>query len=150
MPAVVQDADNREGEMQSRRRRHGVVFVAILAAGLAWSSAVFSSEQVRGVITARGDDGTLALRADDASNVVVVVADFTKVKRVDGFRELKTTAADLIPGLRIRVKGDRQSADRLVASDISFTRTDLKIALAIHGGVDAIERRSVANSQRIQ
>jgi OmpA-OmpF porin, OOP family len=104
---------------------------------------------VRGVITARGNDSTVAIRADDASNLIVVLTDATTIKRTDGFRELTTSASDLIPGLRVHLEGERQGGNRFVAERIRYTRDDLKIAFAIRGGVDATDRRSLENQQRI-
>ena len=136
--------------MQSRRTRQGVILASIFAAGLGWSTGALAAEHVRGVISARGPDSTVAIRADDASSLIVVLTDLTKIKRTDGFRELRMSASDLIPGLLVHLEGERQGENRFIAESIRFSRDDLKVAMAIRGGIDVTDRRSLQNQLRIQ
>ena len=53
------------------------------------------------------------MRTDDATNVTIVLRDYTKVRRVDGMREHKVSSAELIPGLRVRASGYYEAANRL-------------------------------------
>jgi|RhiMetdeSRZDD1v2_1073273.scaffolds.fasta_scaffold403397_2 OmpA-OmpF porin, OOP family len=135
--------------MRFKRLREGVILSTLLVAGLAWSSNATADDHVRGVIEARSSDGTLTVRSDDASNVTLVLRDFTKVRRVDGMRQLKVSSSSLIPGLRIEVSGALEGANRIVAERVTFSRSDMKMALAIRGGVDPTDLRSLDNQKRI-
>src|SRR5262249_47773402 len=89
--------------MQTRSMRSCVVLASALVVGLAWTSIAKADdhEHVRGVINARGDNGTVSVRVDDGSDVVVAIKDFTRVLQRDGAREKKVTSSSLVPGLRI-------------------------------------------------
>ena len=136
--------------MQQRRRRQCVVLASVLVAGLAVSPRAFGDEDVRGVITGRGNGGTLIVRSDDSSMLTVVLSDMTRITRTDGARLEKAEATTLIPGLRVRLEGAFEGANRFIAQRVDFTRADLKMALAIYGGVEATDRRSLENQQRIE
>jgi len=136
--------------MQSRRMRSWAVGAAILVAGLAGSSRAYADERVRGVIEARGDDGTVTLRLDDSSTLTVVVKDNTKVRRADGLRQIRVSSSSLIPGLRIRADGEYEGSGQFVAERVVFTRSDLKMARAISGGIDPTDRRSLENQKKIE
>jgi outer membrane protein OmpA-like peptidoglycan-associated protein len=129
--------------------QRSVVFAAVFAGALGWSSAVFADDHLRGVVMGRNDDGTIAVRLDDASNVTVVLSDITKVKRTDGMREMRVSSAELIPGLRIRGEGSFEAGNRFIADHLQFTRADYKTALAIQSGIGATDKRSVENQQRL-
>ena len=75
--------------MRSPNKRRRVTLAVLLVAGFGLSTpaAYADDDDLRGVITARGKDGTVMVRADDSSNVVVVLDDETKVTRTDGLRE---------------------------------------------------------------
>ena len=135
--------------MHFRRMRRGVVLSSVLVAGLAWSPCASADDHVKGVIQSRGNDGTVTMKTDDATNLVVVIKDFTKVRRVDGIRQLKVTSATLIPGLRVEASGDYAGATRFLAQRVTFSRSDQKMALAIRGGVDPTDVRSLENQKRI-
>jgi outer membrane protein OmpA-like peptidoglycan-associated protein len=108
------------------------------------------AEDLHGVISEHAADGTLIVLADDSSQVIVVVADSTRVKRVDGLRSRKVTAAALIPGLRIEVDGTHADGNRLVAERVTFRKSDMKTAQAIQGGIGPTDQRVAANQQRIE
>jgi OOP family OmpA-OmpF porin len=135
--------------MQSRFGRRWMCVAAALGAFLTSSIGVFAEERVRGVITGRGDDGTVAVRTDDSSSLVVVLTDVTTIRRTDGLRELRMTTAELMSGLRVQLEGAYQGTNRFVAQTITFSRADLKMALAIRGALDMTDRRSIDNRQRI-
>ena len=134
--------------MQRRRIRQCVVVASIFIAALAVSPRAFGDDHLRGVITARGNDGTVIVRADDSSVVTVVLNETTKIRRTDGMRQLKVDAASLIPGLRVKIEGTLDG-DRFTAGELTFTRSDLKTALAILAGIDPTDRRSIDNQQRL-
>ena len=135
--------------MQLRRLQHGVILSSVLVTGLAWAPHATADEHVRGVISGRAADGTLTMRADDSANLTVIVSDVTKLRRVDGIRQIKVTSESLISGLRIQAFGAYEGANHFVAQRITFTRADMKMALAIKGGVDPTDARSLDNQKRI-
>jgi len=135
--------------MQRRRIRQCMVVAAALVATLAVSPRAFGEDQMRAVITARGNDGTVTVQADDLSTVTVVLSETTKIRRTDGLRQVQADAASLIPGLRVRLQGTLETASRFIAQRVTFSRDDLKTARAIQGGVDPTDRRSLDNQQRL-
>jgi len=64
-----------------------------------------------------------------------VLSENTTVRQTSGMRMIKVDVASLIPGLRVDVEGTYQSAARLLADRITFTREDLKIARNIQAGL---------------
>jgi OOP family OmpA-OmpF porin len=139
----------QEDEMRSRSNRQRTILGVLLAVCLGMSTAAYADDDIRGVITARGHDGTLMVRTDDSSSVIVVLDDTTRVRRTDGLREMKISSASLIPGLRVQIEGIFLAANRFAAHDVKFSRSDLKTALAIKGGVDPTDARSLENQKRI-
>jgi OmpA-OmpF porin, OOP family len=136
--------------MQGRRTHQYLVIASIFVAGLVVSPWAFADQDIRGVITGHGNDGSLIVRADDSSTLTVVLGETTKIRRADGMRRTEAEASTLIPGLRIKVKGLDQGGNRFLAEDVTFTRDDLKMALAIYGGLETTDTRSVENRQRIE
>jgi outer membrane protein OmpA-like peptidoglycan-associated protein len=131
-----------------RSARQQVILASVFVAGLGMSSVAFA-EDFHGVIFEHGSDGTLTVQADDSSNVVVVMADNTKVRRLDGVRSSKTSAASLVPGLRIEVHGKYSDDRRFAADRVTFRKSDMKIARAIQGGLGPTDQRVAANEQNI-
>jgi outer membrane protein OmpA-like peptidoglycan-associated protein len=134
--------------MQTVRTRQRLILASVLVAGLGVPSTLFADEHVRGVITAK-ESGTLLLQTDDAP-MIVVLEDYTKVRRTDGMRQTRVNSSSLIAGLRIRAEGRYETPSRFVAEKVSFSRTDLKTALAIQGGAAQIDQRSRTNQQNIE
>jgi outer membrane protein OmpA-like peptidoglycan-associated protein len=137
--------------MRSPNKRLRVLLAVLLVAGFGLSTpkAYADDDDLRGVITARVKDGTVTVRADDSSIVVVVLDDETKVKRTDGLSDLSLSWAALIPGLRVEVEGVYLTANRFAAERVSFSRADMKMAFAIYGGIDSIDQRSLDNQRRV-
>jgi outer membrane protein OmpA-like peptidoglycan-associated protein len=127
-----------------------VALASVLVAGMAWSSRAAADDHIRGVIESRGADGSLTVLTDDSSTIVVVLSDATKVRRTDGMRQIKVSSASLIPGLRIHAEGEYDGTSRFGAHSIDFSRSDLKIAKDIQGGIDVTDRRSLENQKRIE
>jgi OmpA-OmpF porin, OOP family len=135
--------------MKLRRSGSAVILASVLVGGLAWAPSAAADEHVKGVIQALGNDGTVTMRTDDATDVTIVLYDYTKVRRLDGMRQLKVTSAVLMPGLRIRASGYYEAADRFAAERVTYTRSDMKMAAAIRGGVEPTDLRSLDNQRRI-
>jgi outer membrane protein OmpA-like peptidoglycan-associated protein len=137
--------------MLQKRIRQGVALASIvIVLSFVQSPHVIADDHhVRGTITKRSADGTIVVRTDTSSNLEVVLSDSAKVRRTDGLRQESVSSASLIPGLRIRLSGWYEEPARFVAERVTFSRADLKIALAIKGGVDPTDQRSLENQRRI-
>jgi OOP family OmpA-OmpF porin len=135
--------------MRSQGKWHRAMLAMVFACGLGMPTAASADDDLRGVITARGHDGTLMVRTDEMSSVIVVMDDATNIRRTDGLRELKMSSASLIPGLRVRIEGTFLDVDRFAARRVKFSRSDLKVAHAIRGGVAPTDQRSLDNRRRI-
>ncbi|HUK34388.1 MAG TPA: OmpA family protein [Vicinamibacterales bacterium] len=120
-----------------------MLVVAALGASSAWAA-----ESIRGVITGRGDSGTVIVQTDSA-RVTVAMSDTTRINRIDGIRPVLVSSADLVPGLRIKASGEFESPDRFTATKITFSREDFKIAAAIQAGVMPTDQRSLVNERAI-
>ena len=129
--------------------RHTILAGALCCA-LAWSTHAAADDHVRGIITGRGDGGTLIVQQFDGQKVIISLADTAKVDRVDGIRKIKVSAGDLIPGLRIKAGGKFETPDRFVAQSLSFSKQDFRTAAAIQGGVTPTDQRSLKNERDIQ
>jgi len=125
------------------------VMLASLVVVLGCSSLAFAADEIKGVITGRGDAGTVIVQTDSA-RVTVVVDDATKVNRIDGIRPVMVSSSDLIPGLRIKAHGDYETPDKFVAKRVTFTKADFRTASAVQGGVIPTDQRSLANQAMIQ
>ncbi|RYD50343.1 MAG: OmpA family protein [Sphingomonadales bacterium] len=96
--------------------------------------------EVKGVITARNGD-RIKVRTPDGGSVIIAVNDTTKIRAGGGlFSSRSKLATDsLLNGLPITAK-TMQAADGsggdLLASQISFKKTDLKMANMIRNGTD--------------
>jgi outer membrane protein OmpA-like peptidoglycan-associated protein len=138
--------------MERSRMRQRVVSALVFVAGLGLSTAAFA-EHFHGVVSGRAADGTLIVQSDDSSDINVVIADSTKIRQADGMRSKKTTAASLIPGLRVDVNGRRHNTDRIIAERVTFKKSDMKIARAIQSGLAGAkltaDEQNIAIGERI-
>ena len=135
--------------MELRRVRLAVIVLVALAGGIVSSTNAIADDHVKGVITGRGADGSVTMRTNDAAAVLLVMNDATKIRRVDGIRQIKETGASLIPGLRVELSGYWQGTNRFLVERVEFTRSDMKMALAIKGGVNPTDIRSIDNQRRL-
>ena len=91
--------------------------------------------EIKGIISARTGN-KIKVTAADGSSTVIAISDATQIKAGGGLfggGKGKFTAASLLNGLPVTVK-TWQSADGLVASQISFKNNDLKTATMIRNG----------------
>jgi outer membrane protein OmpA-like peptidoglycan-associated protein len=135
--------------MQASRAQHVAILTFLLIIGLG-ASRTFADEHLYGVVTGRGADGSLLVRGDDSTNMVVVMSESTKVRQANGLRTRRVDVPSLIPGLRVDVEGKTESATRFIAESVKFTRSDLKMALAIRGGVNPTDLAVEANRALIE
>src|SRR5258705_7790213 len=122
--------------MQSGRTRYRVVLGPLLAAVLAWSwaASALADDHIRGVITGLGAGGTVFVQTD-AATLLVALGDATDIHRLDGIRPVRASAAELIPGLRVRVDGENATGQKFIAERVTFTKEDFRTAAAIQSGL---------------
>jgi outer membrane protein OmpA-like peptidoglycan-associated protein len=118
---------------------------------IAWVSAYGGDEiKVNGFITGRTGD-TMTLRTADGTNKTVALTDDTKVQQPKGLglRKKQVSWTELIPGLRVEVKGNTNEQGQLVASVITFNKQDLQTASMIQAGLAPTQQQVQANQQDI-
>jgi OmpA-OmpF porin, OOP family len=132
-------------------KRLGIVLTGctILMATCALSAG--DKQEVKGMITGRTGE-TLTLKTAEGTDVVVVLNDDTKVQQPKGLgiRKKDMSAAVLIPGLRISVKGASDAGNRFLAETITFSADDLQTAQQIEAGLVPTQQAVAANQQGIE
>ena len=90
--------------------------------------------EIKGVITARSGD-MLQVTATDGTATVIAINDATRIRAGGGLfaARNRATAADLLNGLPVTVR-TVQAEIGLLASQVSFRASDLKIATMIRNG----------------
>jgi outer membrane protein OmpA-like peptidoglycan-associated protein len=116
-------------------------------AGVAWSSAAFADEHIRGVITGRSAASVTV--QTDTGKLTVALSDTTSVHRIDGMRPVRVSSADLIPGLRIKAGGTFDTPSAFSAQKITFSKADFRTASLIQGGVTPTDERSLTNERNV-
>ncbi len=84
--------------------------------------------------------------------VHVVVTPYTKVEEPRGpfkIRKTQRPVSDLLPGLKIKVKGIGSAATQVMAESIRFSNKDLETAHALKAGVIPLQIQVAANTQQI-
>jgi outer membrane protein OmpA-like peptidoglycan-associated protein len=115
--------------------------------GVAWSSAAFADEHIRGVITGRSAAAVVV--QTDTGKLTVALSDTTSVHRIDGIRPVRVSSADLIPGLRIKAAGTFDTPSGFSATKVTFSKADFRTASLIQGGVTPTDERSLVNERNI-
>jgi outer membrane protein OmpA-like peptidoglycan-associated protein len=106
---------------------------------------------VSGVITNRGNPGTVLVQvAGSPTPVTVVVNDATKVRRSGMLKSEKLNADVLQPGLRIKADGTYENPNIFIARRISLSKEDLRTARAIEGALSPIDAQMAVNEQRLK
>ena len=121
------------------------IALALLATGALMAGAPRASadDKVVCMITARSD-ATLTVTTDADTELLVVLQDKTEIKRGTN----KASSAELIPGLRIKVKGALDAQQRLIADDISFSSQDYRTAMQIQRGTETMLALHAAQIQK--
>ena len=133
------------------KTRRLIVASVVVACCMAWVSAYGGDEtKVKGLITERTSDN-MTVRASDGTNMPVVLTDDTKVQRPKGLgiRKEQMSWTDLIPGLRVEVKGTTNAQGQLVAKQVQFSKDDLKTANMIQAGLTPTQAQVGHNQQAI-
>jgi OmpA-OmpF porin, OOP family len=133
-------------------KTHRLILALVVAACvIAWASAYGGDEtKVKGFITSRTGD-SMTLRTPDGTNTTVALTDDTKVQHPKGLglRKQQVSWTELIPGLRVEVKGTANEQGQLVASTITFNKQDLQTASMIQAGLAPTQQNVQENQQAI-
>jgi outer membrane protein OmpA-like peptidoglycan-associated protein len=108
------------------------------------------SVKVEGFIKARNGE-TMTLQSD-APGLIVVLTDTTRVGQVQGVlkaRRKQMSMAALVPGLAVKVEGDYNTDNQLVARSVSFKGNDLAQALAIQAGMHESKLKIQQNEEEL-
>lgn len=125
-----------------------LALAALMAAAvLATAPAARAADDtdVKGFITLRTDTG-FAIQTEKDAPVLVTLGESTRIFHPDGS---KMPAADLIPGLRVKVSGVYDGG-RLIAREIKFTQEDYRAALGVKSALTATQQQVAENTADIQ
>jgi outer membrane protein OmpA-like peptidoglycan-associated protein len=107
------------------------------------ATAGAQTTKVEGFITGRSGS-SMTLQTSDSPKLVVILNDSTKVAQVQGMlkaRRKQMSMAALIPGLKVKVEGNYDAQNQLVATSITFKGNDLEDAQATQAGVQPAQEQ---------
>ena len=106
--------------------------------------------QIKGLVTGRTSDN-MTVKSADGTVHTVVLTDETKVEMPKGLglRHTKVAWTELIPGLKVTVKGNENDQGQLVADKVGFSKQDLQTASMIQAGLAPTKRQVQTNQQNI-
>ncbi len=136
---------------QTYRAALAALVVIVLAS---ISTAAFAGDKVKveGIIKGRSGPQVI-LQTSDQPKLVVLLTDSTQVQQVQGAlkaRRKDMSMAALIPGLAIKVEGNYNEKNQLVATNILFKGDDLEQAQAIQAGVHETQQQAAANESELK
>jgi outer membrane protein OmpA-like peptidoglycan-associated protein len=104
---------------------------------------------LKGLITGRTGE-TMKVQTQDSDEVTVLLTDDTKTQAPKGvFRHKQMSMAELIPGLRVKIKGIKRANGQFEARTVEFNSEDLKTANAINAGLLPTQKAVIGNQQAI-
>ena len=116
------------------------------------STIVSAQTELEGVIKGRSG-AQIFLQTADSPKVIVLLTDSTDVGQFEGMLKARTkrmSMAALIPGLPIKVKGNYDSANQLIATTIRFKGNDFQQAQAIQAGLAETKRQAQTNTAELE
>ena len=139
-------------EVQLRKTAFLAVLTVIILAS--FSTVAFADDKVKveGIIKGRAGN-TMTLQTSDSPKLVVVLTDQTQVAQVQGAlkaRRKQMSMAALIPGLAVKVEGNYNDKNQLVATSVLFKGDDLEQAQAIQAGVHETQQQANANEAELK
>ena len=126
------------------------IFVLLLAE-LAFGVTPGQKIDTEGWIISRQEQ-SLTVRTLEKGDITVLLTAYTKVQEPRGLFKIRKTQraiADLLPGLRIKVKGVGDTRSHVIAESIRFSGDDLRTARAIGSGVTTLQNQVADNTQQI-
>jgi OmpA-OmpF porin, OOP family len=126
-----------------------IALLCMVCVGLAYGASDGKKVKITGLITGRDGEDLTVKTLKGSTNVVVVLADDTKVQTPKGvFRHEEQALTALIPGLKIQVEGTGTET-RVVAKTINLTQGDLLLAETIQAGLDPTKQQQATNTSNI-
>lgn len=126
-----------------------IALLCMVCVGLAYGASDGKKIKINGLITGRDGEDLTVKTLKGSSNVVVVLADDTKVQSPVGvFRHTEQAVTALIPGLKIQVEGTGTEA-RVVAKTITLQKADLVLAETIQAGLNPTQQQQAINMSNI-
>jgi len=126
---------------------------ALLFVFVAMASTVVSAQtKLEGVIKGR-NGAQIILQTVDSPKIIVLLTDRTDVGQYEGALKARTkhmSMAALVPGLPIKVEGDYNSENQLVAKTIRFKGNDLEQAQAIQAGLAETKKQAQMNKEELE
>jgi len=120
---------------------------------VALCSAIVSAQtKLEGVIKGR-NGAQIILQTADSPKVIVLLTDGTDVGQFEGALKARTkrmSMAALVPGLPIKVEGDYNTDNQLVATKIRFKGNDLEQARAIQAGLAETQKQAQKNKEELE
>jgi len=134
--------------------RNRILFtvITVLAVGTLFSAASMAQVKAEGLIKGRSGDEIL-LKTADSPNLVVLLTDDTSVGQMQGVliaRHKEMSMAALIPGLKIKVEGNYNDQQQLVATKVRFTGKDLEQAERVQAGMHETKLQAQKNEAELQ
>lgn len=123
--------------------------------GLALLSTTVAAQNIRkfeGLIKARNGE-TMTLQTPDSRELVVVLTDETQVSQEQGLfkaRRKEMSMAALIPGLKVKLEGEYETQNRVVAKSVSFRGDDLEQAQSIQAGMHEVRMQAEENKAELE
>jgi len=137
----------------SRKVELTVCVVALLCclAGSAFSVTTGQKVEFEGWIVSRQGE-SLTVYTVEKGNINVLVTSYTKVQEPRGLFKIRKTQrplSNLLPGLRIKVRGIGDTQSQVLAESIRFSGDDLRTAYAFKAGLIPLQNQVGANTQQI-
>ncbi len=131
-------------------KQRKAVQLAFLVALIVLSTVTAAQTKIEGFISQKSGS-TITLQMPDATMVVVLMTDSTRVAQREGLVRKKTMSrAVLITGLQVTVEGTQNEMSELVASSITYSKDDLEKARAIQAGVATTKAQSTQNEAELE
>jgi outer membrane protein OmpA-like peptidoglycan-associated protein len=126
-----------------------IALLCLVCVGSAIGASDGKKVKINGLITGRDGENLTVKTLKGSTNVVVVLADDTKIQTPKGvFRHQEQAVTALIPGLKIQVEGTGTET-RVVAKTINLTQGDLLLAETIQAGLDPTKQQQATNTSNI-
>jgi OmpA-OmpF porin, OOP family len=129
-----------------------VAIALIVAVSFITTSAAAEVVKVEGLIKSRSGE-QIVLQTADNPNLVVLLTDYTECGQVQGVlkaRRKEMSMAALVPGLKIKVEGTKDSEGKLTAEKVSFKGDDLQQAQAIQAGMHETKMQGEQNAAELE
>ncbi len=129
----------------------GAAALALLLSTFAFGVTKGEKLEFEGWIVSRQGE-SLRVYTVAQEEVHVVVTPYTKLQEPRGrfkIRKTPRSVSDLLPGLKIKVRGIGSTASQVIAESIRFSNKDLETAYALKAGVIPVQTEVAANTLQI-